>query len=182
MDGYTLFNTAGITAALLSLGAAFWILRLNPDKISATDALCRNRIAGIILAVPVLLWCIPHAEPIAFDWMKPHLPWMAIGCAAAGFFYLDYLFARAFGGFLILASYYFVHGAFEYHSCWMAYISILCWIPGIAGICFSGKPCWMRDTLRKCCNSPAVRRTVAGYSALLGASLLAALIAGKVCA
>jgi hypothetical protein len=109
--------------------------------------------------------------------MLPLLYPAAILFTVLSWFFLDYLFSRALGGILILGAYYFVYGAFNFHTPGLAAFSILYWIAGITGICFSGKPCLMRDLLRSCCQSARIRWTAAGFCAILSAaSILAAVL------
>lgn len=177
MNELTIFRAALILAAILEAGTAFWLFRRTPAKQEQTDRLPRNKYAGIALGFLALLWCVPHAEPIVFNWMLPLLYPAAILFTVLSWFFLDYLFSRALGGILILGAYYFVYGAFNFHTPGLAAFSILYWIAGITGICFSGKPCWMRDLLRSCCQSARIRWTAAGFCAILSAaSILAAVL------
>ena len=177
MSEWNIFRAALIRAAVLEAGSAVWLFRLNPAKQEQTDRLPRNKKAGIVLGFLALLWCVPHAEPIVFNWMLPWLYPAVILFTVLSWFFLDYLFSRAVGGLLILGTCYFVYGAFNFHTPSLAAFSILYWLAGIAGICFSGKPCWMRDLFRLCCKSSRIRWTAAGFCALLSAaSILAAIL------
>ncbi|MBR4957597.1 MAG: hypothetical protein IKZ31_07535, partial [Lentisphaeria bacterium] len=114
---------------------------------------------------------------IVFNWMLPMLYPAVIVFTVLAWFFLDYLLSRALGGLFILSAYYFVYSAFNWHTPYLAVFSILYWLLGIAGICFSGKPCWMRDVLRLCCDSPRYRYAAAGFSFILAAaSILAAIL------
>ncbi len=172
-----MYRLALVLAALAEIAAAVWIFRRKAENTPQTDRIPRAKIPGIVLGFLALLWCVPHARPIVFDWMLPMLYPMVIGLTILSWFFLDYLFSRALGGLMILCAYYFVHGAWEFHTPGTAGLSILYWLLGIAGIAFSGKPCWMRDFLRSCCRSPKIR-TAAGISlAVLSAvTLLAAVL------
>ncbi len=180
MNAKTVYVAAQIAAVIISAVTALWIFRMNPEKLSKVEPLPRNRTMGGVLGLIALLWCIPHARPIAFDWMQPCLLWIAIGGAVAGYLFLDYLFSRAVGGLFILIAYYFVHCGFEFHALALPFVSVMYWILGIIGICFSGKPCYMRDLLRKCCRDRRYRITTGVYFAILSLTTLAVLIAGEV--
>ncbi len=169
---YTIYQISLWVGGLAALTAAFYIWKLRPESLPKIESLPRNRKLGFLLALPTLIWCIPHARPIVFDWMLPLLWPMAIGGAVLAYFYLDYLFSRACGGMLILLAYYFVHGAFEYHTPFLPAFSVLCHLAGILGIAFSGKPCWMRDLFRALCRSGNYRALYSVYFALLGCFLL----------
>ena len=108
MSEWNIFRAALILAAFLEAGSAVWLFRLNPAKQEQTDRLPRNKKAGIVLGFLALLWCVPHAEPIVFNWMLPWLYPAVILFTVLSWFFLDYLFSRAVGGLLILGTYYFV--------------------------------------------------------------------------
>ncbi len=171
---------AQIVSILLMLGLTVWVFRLREDKLSKVESIPRNRSVGGILGLLGLIWAIPHAQPIVFNWMLPLLWPMAIGGAVAAYLLLDYLFSRAVGGILILGAYYFVHSAFEFHTQGLALIAICYWIWGILGICFSGKPCWMRDLIRKSCKDWRYRLALGLLSATTALITLVGLLSGKV--
>lgn len=176
---FKIYQLALYLGGAAALAAAYWIWRLRPESLPKIESLPRNRQLGFALALPALIWCIPHARPIVFDWMLPLLWPMAVGGAVLAYFYLDYLFSRAVGGMLILLAYYYVHSAFEYHTVWLPALSVLCHLAGILGIAFSGKPCWMRDLLRAFCRSGRYRALYGVYFVLLGAVLLAGAVLGR---
>ena len=179
MSELVLYRAALIFAAALELLFAGWVLKLRPEDREKTDRIPRARKTGIALGFLALLWCVPHARPIVFDWMLPLLYPTVIVCSVLAYFFVDYLLSRALGGLFILGAYFFVHGAFDYHTPGTAWISILYWILGIAGICFSGKPCWMRDWLRKCDADARFRRGTALYAVVLALTSIAAAILTK---
>lgn len=179
--------TAAVFAAVLISAAAWMLSRFWPERASGYEKLARNRGLGVVLAAAALFWCVPHAEAVMPVWCVPHDPaafgfmkeewWhplylLAALVAVSGYFYVDYLFARALGGLMILAGYYFVHGAFEYGVPGAAAITALSWIWGIAGIAFSGRPAWVRDAVRKCCAGRLRCSVTAGFLLLYAAALL----------
>ena len=177
MNELALYRGALVFAAVLELAFAGWIVRRRPEDRETLDRIPRARKCGTALGFLALLWCVPHARPIVFDWMLPWLYPAVIVCTALAYFFVDYLLSRALGGIFILGAYFFVHGAFEFHTPGTAALSLLYWGVGILGICFSGKPCWMRDLLRKCAADARFRYAAAGAALLLAAaSLLAALL------
>ena len=176
---YTIYQIALWLGGAAAVAAAFWTLRLRPASLPKIESLPRNRTWGFALALPALIWCIPHARPIVFSWMLPLLWPMAIGGAVLAYFYLDYLFSRAVGGMLILLAYCYVHSAFENHTPFLPAFSVLCHLAGILGIAFSGKPCWMRNLLRALCRSGRYRALYSVYFALLGLFMLLGAILGR---
>lgn len=178
MNHYHFFLIAlGLTGAAAA-AAAVWCLRLRPAGLPKYEKLPRNRFWGGLLGTAALLWYVPYARVVVFDFMVPLLWPLALVCAVLGYCYLDYLFSRALGGVFVLLAYFFVHGAFAWNLPGAAALSVGMWLLGCLGIAFSGKPCWMRDLIRKMCASPPVRRGFAAYFALLGIVCLTVLALG----
>jgi hypothetical protein len=170
-----IYTTALFALTIGLVGAGVFSLRLSPANLERYEPIPRNRIAGGVLAFIALLWCIPHTRPIIWTSWVPLLYPLAIFCTVLAIVYLDNLFSRALGGFMILAAYYFLHGSFTWHSTGVVIFSLLCWGFGIVGIFFSGKPYLMRDLMRKCAASPGWRFATAVYCFIFA---LSALIAG----
>lgn len=177
MSDLTVYRLILTITAAASFAAAGWIFRLRPAATIRAEALPRNRMLGGPLGIFALLCCVPHAEPIVFGWMLPLLYPAAVAGGVLAFFYLDYLFSRAFAGIMILGAYSVVHGAWEFHAPLAAYLSIAAWVWGGAGIAFSGKPCWMRDVIRRCCASALWRGGWGGALAANGVLMLAGAVA-----
>ena len=154
----------GVSTALI--GAAVCWKCADGARLAAIERWPRNRPLGMFLGWAALLWCIPHAEVVAPGFLQPLLLPLALVIPVLSYFFLDYLLARSVAGLMILFAYFIVHGAFEQHAKLAVAATVTAWIFGIAGIWVSGKPCAMRDWLRKCCRSVVWRR-VSG--AVLGA-------------
>ena len=96
--------------ALIIFGICLGILALYTFKgmvqqnLPGNEKIPRNITFGVIFAVVDIAWCIPQAvsifSPGSFSWIFP----VAIICLVVGCIFLDYLFARALAGFLILLS------------------------------------------------------------------------------
>ena len=82
MDGFLVYRIALAAAGAVLLGLALWFARLKPDALPRWEPLPRNRWAGAVLGLIALLWCVPYARPIAFDWMVPLLYPLAVAGAA----------------------------------------------------------------------------------------------------
>ena len=172
MNAYNIYIAALLASGFGALGIAVWALRMNAEKLPRYESLPRNKYFGVVLACLCLLWCVPQARPIVWEWM---LPWMypLVGVfTVLAYFYLDYLFSRAVGGFFILLTYYFVHEAFTFHTPALPFFAIVCWLLGISGLFFSGKPHLLRDLIRKLTKSARVRYLTGGYFIVLGVSCL----------
>jgi len=163
MNAYQIYTIALIVCGLASLVIAFWAGRMNVARLFKWEGLPRDRKMAVVLVFLCLLWCVPHAKPIVWDWMLPWLYPLAITFSILGFLFLDYLFARAVGGFFILLTYYFVHKAFDFHTPVLPLFVIMCWALGILGLFFSGKPHLCRDFIRKLAKSSRIRYTTVAY-------------------
>lgn len=143
--------------------SAIFMLRLNSDNIVHHEKIARLRHIGAIIGFICLLWCVPNAKPIVWNWMLPLLYPVAIFLAIIAWLFLDYLFARAIGGLSILTSYWFLHDAFTFHSVWSPLFAIFCWIIGITGLFFSAKPYLFRDMLRKIAKQKLWKTVITSY-------------------
>jgi len=136
----------GIAAIL----AGCWLFSISSGNLAEREKLPRKLLPGILFAVPCLIWCIPNARPILPDAMQDWCWPLVIICSILAFFFLDYLFSRALGGFLILISYYFLQESFARHTPAAMLLAVCCYLAGTVGIFFAGKPHLMRDLIRKC--------------------------------
>jgi hypothetical protein len=168
MDAYQIYTTALVACGLASLLVAVWAGRMNLERLPKWESLPRNRNIAVILVLLCLLWCVPQAKPIVWVWMLPWLYPLAIFFSILSFFFLDYLFSRAIGGFFILLTYYFAHEAFTFHTPVLALFAIMCWALGILGLFFSGKPHLFRDFIRKLAKSSRIRYTAVAYFSAYG--------------
>jgi len=147
--------------------ASIFIYRLNSEKIPGWDKIPRNRQIGIILTIIDLIWCIPHTEPLLPESCHVYF-WPTIFVIAwLAYCYLDYLLSRALGGFLILLAHYFLHDSFTYHTFLSSFFAGLCYVFGIAGLFFSGKPYLLRDLFRKCAKEHSLKIITFSYLAVL---------------
>jgi hypothetical protein len=140
----------GVTAAFLIFYTA---KNMNKTNISKIEKIPRNVLLGVIFAIIDILWCTPQAVEI-FSQSSGLIIWgIAIAALVIGCCFLDYLFARALAGFLILLAHYFLRASFAVDLPLMWLFSIACLLLGIVGIFFGGMPHLFRDLLRKICNS-----------------------------
>lgn len=161
MNPYYIYIFALFALAAFSAVLAFWAGKLVPANPEKWEKLPRNVLWGVIFAAASLAWCVPHSEPIAPDFMVKWLIPIAIVCLWLAYQFLDYLFSRAFGGFLILFAHYLLYASFYFKAPIKPYFSLLCFAMGTLGIFFCGKPYLMRDLIRKLTSCPKWR-----YSAI----------------
>jgi len=153
MNDFYIYLIALFLLALSSFILTIGVYRLNIKSISKWEALPRNIIFGVTFAAIDLAWCVPQSKPIAPDFMVSWLIPIAIVCLWLSYQFLDYLFSRAFGGFLILFAHYLLYASFVFHAPMKPFISILCYFMGTVGIFFCGKPHLMRDLIRNIAKS-----------------------------
>lgn len=164
MNPYYLYIAALFALAVFSAVLAFWAGKLVPANPEKWEKLPRNVWVGVFFAAISLAWCVPHSAPIAPDIIAKWLWPIAIICLWLAYQFLDYLFSRAFGGFLILFAHYLLYASFYYKAPAKPFFSILCFAMGTLGIFFCGKPHLMRDLIRKLTASPKWRYSAVGVA------------------
>ena len=142
---YTLL-VFGICAGILAI---YTLSYFTPQNISKTEKIPRNILFGVILATIDIAWCVPQALSIfsigSFSWVFP----IAIICLVIGCFFLDYLFARALAGFLILLCHYFLLESFAADIPYIWLFSLACYVFGTFGIIMGAFPYILRGLIRK---------------------------------
>ena len=136
------FITSGL---LLFLGYAFGFA---PGRMAP---LPRLRWAGILLGVPCLVWSAWHGCIMLEGGLaKFHtLVWLLVPVISIlGGLYLDYLFARALGGFLILSANELIRCGFIFDVPLRGLYSVICLAMGICGLFLLGAPWHLRDALK----------------------------------
>ena len=150
----------------VSLLAALWFSKLNGENIESRERVPRNAFLGAMVTIAAVIWCIPHAVPV----VPPGFQHLIVPCAVVAgllaILFLDYLFARAAGGFLILLAHYLLHDSFTFHTPLSPLFAVFCFVLGTAGLFFAGKPYLMRDLIRKSAKERNFRFAVSGFFAL----------------
>jgi hypothetical protein len=141
---FSLFGFAAVSAC-----AMVWAFRQTPAKLAKWESLPRNVLFGVILAGIDLAWCVPESKPLVPDAMQSWLIPIAIASLWIVYQFLDYIFSRALGGFLILFAHYLLYASFAYQAPMAPLFSGFCLAMGTLGIFFCGKPYLMRDLIRK---------------------------------
>ena len=149
MSYYNIYLTALLSAGAVFFFIAFYILFFIQKSPEKAEKLPRKVLPGLIVATVDLAWCIPHSKPIAPDFLINLLIPIAILALWLSYRFLDYLFARAIGGLFILSAHFFLYSSFTFHAPAKPFFSLLCYILGLTGIFFCGKPYLMRDLIRK---------------------------------
>lgn len=163
IDEKNIYFVSLILFGVSALVASVWSIRLKEENLPRWEKLPRNVMFGMILAVIDLVWCIPHSMPLVPNAMRPLLIPIAVFCAVIAYFFLDYLFSRALGGFFILLVYYFLHESFTYRTPVKPVFSICCFVLGIIGLFFCGKPYLLRDLIRQMARNKVWKHVMCTY-------------------
>lgn len=151
----TLLWTLILTAltVLLGVGGTLW-----PEL---WRHLPRNRAAGFALGLICLLWSAWYGQQLLEGDLARLRPWLwgAVPVVAVlGYFHLDFLFARALGGFVLLLMPLLLHSAFVEQVPHRPVFSAACYLFGLAAMVLVATPWHFRDLLEKCTLSPSWRR------------------------
>ena len=160
---YNIYCYGLLAAAVIAAVIGMWCWKMTPATLALWEKLPRNRTAGTIIGFLALLWCVPHATPIVWDWMQGWLYPLVFICTVLGCLFLDYLFSRALGGIFILGAIYFLHESFTFHTPAAWILAIICWTIGIAGLFLSAKPHLLRDFIRLIAASRLWRSVSTGF-------------------
>ena len=149
MNYYHIYLSALFFASLLFLITGIAVLMFPGRSPEKMEKLPRAVLPGVFIAACDLAWCIPHSEPIAPVWMINWLIPIALVALWLSYQFLDYIFSRALGGLMILSAHFFLYASFSFHAPIKPFFSVLCYVMGLTGIFFCGKPHLMRDLIRK---------------------------------
>ena len=155
----------------------------SEKNIAKLEKFTRNRNIGLIVALPALAACVPHAQIVAPGILQnPVLLWaLAIAIPVLSYFYIDFYTARALSGAVIILAYDVIHYAYDRQLPGAAVITIAAWIFGFAGIWGSGKPSSLRDSFRLAAKKPLFAKIAAGISAVVAIIFIWALVSGFLC-
>ncbi len=147
---------------VLTAFITLWLFSVNQLNVNDRANLPRNKIMGIVLGIPCLLWCIPHTRPILPVSLHGLLIPVIIVFLVLSYKCLDYLFARSFGGFCILSAHYLLQQSFANHTSVTLILVLFLYLLGIQGLFFAGKPYLMRDVIRNIANNRRWKYIVCG--------------------
>ena len=176
--GRFIFEMLAGTAIFLLLTAAFAMA--SEKYIGKLEKLTRNRVLGLIIALPALISCIPHAQIVAPGILQnPLILWLlALALPVLSYFYIDFYTARAIGGAVIILAYDIIHVAYEETLAGAAVLTVAAWLFGFAGIWISGKPCALRDWFRLASMDKKFRIAAAAISLVCAALFAFTLVSG----
>ncbi len=163
----------GLTFAAAGLG--LWLGR-QPDAAMAAR-LPRARLAGALVGVVCLVWAAYHGCLMLEGGLASYrrVVWALVPVVALLVYYhLDYLLARALGGFLVLCATYLLHGAFAEMVLWRPLYCVVCYLMGLSGMLLIAAPWRFRDLLQALAQARRWRRPC-GSLALAAGVILALL-------
>ena len=167
---------------LICLTAGMFFLKMKEENLEFWEKLPRNRTAGGVLGTVALLAFIPNVKPLFSPeenliWLIPAALILALLC----YLYLDYLFARAAAGGLILLAHWLLNEVFNADLRGGSFFSLLSLAAGTYAIFIAAKPYWLRDSFRAMCRKWKWRLTGSVFAFLwaLSASILLVQLAGK---
>ncbi len=179
MYWYRFFLEMSIGTILFGiLGAAFYFAA--PDNIEKLEKAVRNRTAGLLLALPALAACVPHAQIVAPGILQePIVLWsLALIIPVLCYFYIDYYTARAGAGAVIILAYDLIHYSYDEKLPLAMVLTVMAWLFGFAAIWVSGKPHALRDWFRLAARNRKFAVAAAAAALLSGSSFVIAAIGG----
>ena len=148
------FGNSSLLPVLLFLTAAgsvsfaVFLFCVKKENMEKMQRISRWKLPGLILGTFVLAWCIPHSMPILPDSLHKFLFPLLIVFAVCSWFVLDHLFARALGGYMILAAHLFLRENYAVQDLASSVQSVIFLIFGTLGIFLCGLPYRLRDAVR----------------------------------
>jgi hypothetical protein len=149
MSAFTLIS---LLLGLLSFSYAYLFAVASRHGYSWFRSFPRLKWPGLALGTICLFWSAWHAcimlegDLQRFHiWIKLLVPTSIVLC----YFFLDYLNARAQGGFMILAANYLLHAAFVHALPGRVFYSIVCLSLGVLGLFLVGTPWRLRQLLER---------------------------------
>ena len=144
-----------VAAYTVGVGARRW-----PDL---HRKLPRSRVFGECLGVVCLVWAAYHVCPMLEGGLEKYRALVKLlvpVVAVLSYFYLDFLFARALGGLLLLVVNSLLQGAFVARVPMRPLFSVLCYAIGFLGLLVIAAPWRLRDLLDRTGQSSLWRRSV----------------------
>ena len=157
------FQHYAILMGVALLGAAIAIWHFLPKREELCTKLPRERYLGIVIGFGCLFWSASLAYPLLEGGMakfRSYLPFLVIALTVASFLYLEYLFTRALGAFLLLASRFLLTEAFVANLALpMRFTySVVCYLMAILGMILIAYPWRFRDYLKRLNNEKKQRQ------------------------
>lgn len=170
------FPLLSILLGVLCIGLAWWVSSRLARHLPSSLACLRSRPAGLVLGLICLVWSAHHACVMLegnLDRFHGYV-WMAVPIVAVlSWFFLDFLFARAAGGFFILCANVLIYCAFVHDIPWRPWYSAVCLALGVLGLLAVGAPWRIRDLLQAAAKRSAWAKGSAALLVIFAVTLTA---------
>lgn len=161
------FRFAAVVAALVCAAWAVVSAHFIKARPELASRLPRSRVLGELVGIPVLAWAAYHVTRM----VEPGSIFVPVSLALVpvvaviAWGHLDYLFARAFGGLLLLGANHLLTVGFVAQVPARPLFSVCVYLVGLPGLLLVSAPWWLRNLLEKVRDSVPWRIA----TALLGA-------------
>lgn len=145
-----LFLATFFSALLAAAAAGCWFAL--PHRPELWRQVPRERYAAAVIGLVCLLWTARLAAPMLEGGLAGFRAYLIPGAfvlAAACFWMLDYLMARALGGLVLLAVNELLHLAFVRHALARPVFALVCYMLGVAAMFMIATPYRFRDLLEQ---------------------------------
>lgn len=153
-----------ISLLLFSAACLFCIFYMNKyftsDKLKTVEKIPRNILLGVVFGTAAIVWCVPQTLAVFSSDSILLFSIIALAALLIGCLFLDYLFARALAGFIILLSHYFMAESFAADIPFLWLFSLAVLIMGTGAIIIGGIPHYFRDFIRKICISKPLKISI----------------------
>ena len=125
------------------------------------EGLPRAKVPGLLLGIVCLVWSAWHGCLMLEGPLEKYHPvvWLLVPTTAVlSWFYLDYLFSRALGGFFALAANELIRQGFTHAVTLRPLFSVICLLLGVCGLFLIGTPWRLRDLLEIAGKKPRAGR------------------------
>lgn len=170
----TYYIIISLILGLLSLFFAFLFTRGVEKHYDWSRTVPRLTWPGMLLGSICLIWSAYHGcimlegELSRFHiWVKLLVPITIV----LSYFFLDFLTARALGGFMILAANFLLHESFAQATQARGLYAAICLLLGTAGLFLVGTPWRLRQALELAGQRPRLRYALGIFFAVCAASL-----------
>ena len=156
----TIYRLLSILLGLLCLTFAVVATVLCPARPKLSGQLPRHRFGGFLLGIVVMCWCAwEGASMLPANYTTP--VWLLVPFAVvACWYFLDFLFARALGGFLALIANHLIQHAFAYYCGIRPLYCLIALAWGLWGMTLIAWPWLLRDFLLAVSKHPRSRTAI----------------------
>jgi hypothetical protein len=165
---FTSFPFAATVAALVCAAWTVVFCRYSTSSPDLSSRLPRSPLLGELVGVPVLAWAAYHVTQM----VSPGSVFIPVSIALVptvaiiAWGHIDFLFARAFGGLLLLGANHLLTTAFVASVPARPVFSAFVYLMGLPGLFLVSSPWWMRNVLEKARDSAKWRHALTAVCAL----------------